>query len=329
MRRLQYQPELDGLRALAVMAVMGFHFLPGRVTGGSLGVDIFFVLSGYLVTRLIEAELQATGGIDFAGFLRRRARRLLPALIVVVGFYVLFAPVLFPASAPRRWLTAVEALTFVTNIRQSVWPVRSPLAHTWSLAVEGQFYLVFPFVMFALRRAPRYRVVLLLTAPWALLLLGRSWWALHYPGSPASYYATPFHATGLLIGAAVALAPAPPRWLAVPALAGLTALVFFGATRVTFLLAIPVAEVLAAVIIAAPPPGLAFEPLRRIGLISYGLYLWHIPAWVALSRWASPDRAIGAVAFSLLAASLSYVLVERPDLRRWLGRRLVPDASPS
>lgn len=99
---MKYEPSLDGLRAAAVLAVMGFHFCPGIVSGGSLGVDVFFVLSGYLITAILAVEIERSGTVDYRAFLIRRARRLLPALGVLLIAYAILAPLLFPGVAARR-----------------------------------------------------------------------------------------------------------------------------------------------------------------------------------------------------------------------------------
>ncbi|RZL96862.1 MAG: acyltransferase [Sphingomonas sp.] len=203
-------PALDGLRAVAILSVMSFHANLWFAPGGSLGVDIFFVLSGWLITGLLIDEVERTGAIDRRAFLARRMRRLLPALSCLLLAYLLVAPWLYPESADRRWFDAATAFLYLTNLRESFWPADTPLSHSWSLAVEAQFYLLWPFVVPALLRLGRRRAALLLCACWLCLTALRSVWPAMIGGA-STYYLSPLHATGLLLGGALALRPIPVR----------------------------------------------------------------------------------------------------------------------
>lgn len=362
-RALAYRPGLDGIRALAVLAVFGHHAAPHLVPGGWLGVDVFFVLSGFLITSLLLAEWRERGTISLTGFWLARARRLLPALVLVL-LAVLAASAVWLAPVRRSAVAgdALAALLYVANWRFllgdesyfATLAMPSPLRHTWSLAVEEQFYLIFPLLLLVLIRMlrTRRRVALAL----GLLAAGSALWMAHLytPGTDPGrvYYGTDTRAQELLVGSALAtlLAPThgpvarltawvtrwPPRLVLPAALLLLVSFVtvdpqtpwLFRGGMVGFAL------VTAIVIITAWTQHdsmahrlLAAEWLRRIGLVSYGIYLWHWPVLVFLD----PARVgIDGVALLLLRAALtgilaflSYRFVERP-IRRWGLAGLIP-----
>ena len=309
--RLPYLPALDGLRAAAVVAVLLYHAGVGWLPGGYLGVDTFFVLSGFLITALLLAEWQGNGGIALAAFWARRARRLLPALLLVllaVGAYAAFLAPAHELSSLRG--DSLATLFYGANWRfvasaqgyfdQFVTP--SPLRHAWSLAIEEQFYLVWPLVVLGWLRLRRGRTAGLGGFCVALALGSAALMALLAQGAAdtsRAYYGTDTRAQAVLVGAALAVAwhrrpdavAGRPGRL-VLALAGVGVLVTAWLWtsvpdtdrwmyRGGFLLAaVATAAVLAAV--ARPDPGraarvLTLAPLRWIGAISYGLYLWHWP----------------------------------------------------
>jgi peptidoglycan/LPS O-acetylase OafA/YrhL len=359
--RLAHQPSLDGIRALAVAAVILFHAGNVFATGGFIGVDIFLVLSGFLITTLLLRELHATGGVAFKDFWLRRARRLLPALFLVLLAVAVFGAFV-AADDEVRGLRGdlVGSLFYVQNWRLVIsgqsyfakFGSPSPLRHMWSLAIEEQWYLIWPLLLSVVVTVTRrnYRLVLAtilgLAAASALLMA-----ALYHPGGDASrvYYGTDTRAQALLLGAALAvlfLLRSLPRtrvarvaiqllgiaggiflaWVVIEQSEHWTTLYRGGFTLV--------ALAAAALIAAAMQPGpvrtvLSVQPLPAIGLISYGLYLWHWPIFVMLS----PDRT-GLSGHRLLAARLvvtfavsiaSFVLVERPiraQRLRWVRRRV-------
>ena len=213
-------PGLDGLRAIAVLAVVVYHADLGWLPGGFLGVDVFFVISGFLITTLLLAERERLGRIRLRAFWMRRARRLLPALFLVLVATLTLAVVLAPDEVARLRGDTLAALGYVTNwyliVRQQSYFEAmgrpSPLLHLWSLAVEEQFYVVWPLVLAAgllLVRRRGMLVASLVGAIGSALLMG---W-LYQPGVDPSrvYYGTDTHATGLLLGAALALAWTPVR----------------------------------------------------------------------------------------------------------------------
>lgn len=346
--RLPYLPGLDGLRALAVMAVLIYHSALGWLPGGFLGVDIFFAISGYLITSLLLAEWQRSGGIDLKAFWLRRARRLLPALFALLGTTLAFCVVFLPEEVAALRQDVLAALGYVSNwyliLDQKSYfeTVNRPslLRHLWSLAVEEQFYLLWPLavtVALAVRRWPAQRLLLavLAGAGASTLLMA----ALFDPSSDPSrvYYGTDTRAAGLLIGAALAFPPLaqaarrlPGRLadaLAVAGLAVLAALCLVGGEydpllyRGGFALAaLATTATIAGVVHPQGRLGPAFlgrRPLRWIGLRSYGIYLWHWPVYMVtrpqldVSLTGLPLLAVQLAATALLA-ELSYRLVEMP-----------------
>ncbi|WP_146167812.1 acyltransferase, partial [Micromonospora sp. MH33] len=222
--KIPYQPALDGVRALAVAAVLAFHGGVATLPGGFLGVDAFFVLSGFLITSLLLAEHRDTGRIDLVAFWGRRVRRLLPALLLVLLVVLVLSRKLMPGTelGALRW-DELAALGYVANWRMAnrdgdyfaATGSPSPLQHTWSLGIEEQFYLLWPLLLipllgWAAKRGavpPRRRLgvalpVVLLGAAGSALAAA----ALFTPGAPDRvYYGTDTRAVALLVGAALAV----------------------------------------------------------------------------------------------------------------------------
>ncbi|WP_349898738.1 acyltransferase family protein [Parafrigoribacterium soli] len=348
---------LDGLRAFAVLVVILYHLTPGEVVGGYLGVDVFFVISGFLITALLLREKASTGTIRLGYFWRRRARRLLPALAVLVlaccsaawaiGGNVLVdlgRQVLGAATFSSNWLAIAGHRSYFDDTAPELF------RNLWSLAVEEQFYLVWPLAILALvlvkKRWLRLAIVGALGAASALGMA-----LVYLPGADATrvYYGTDTHSFGLAAGAVLAVLS--QRWSSLPlwwshtsrwllptlgmlGLAGLTAaailmpadapLVYQGGLAVVAVLTL-------VTITGAFVPGswlgraLDLPPLRWIGERSYGLYLWHWPVFVlvvaALPRWprlGAAGWALGGIALAIttVAAALSYRFVEQPIRRR-------------
>ena len=362
--RTPHLAGLDGLRAIAVAAVVLFHVLPDTVPGGGVGVDLFFVISGFLITGLLFTERDSTGRVRLGSFWARRARRLLPALAVlvlaccsaalVIGGDVLVGigrQVLGAATFSSNWLAIANGSSYFTGTTPELFK------NLWSLAVEEQFYLVWPFVVLLvvlLRRTwMRLVIFLIVAAASAAAMI-----ILYSPTVDPTriYYGTDTHSFGLAIGAALAVAThgitgsrlAWPRWryrfvigvgvVAVLALLGAAALLPSD-SPITFQgglvgVAVVTAVAIWASIIPGSPLGRAldFAPLRWVGQRSYGIYLWHWPVIVLVvaalpSLQDSPSTSwlIGviAVAISVGAAALSFQFIERPIRRRgfraWLA----------
>jgi peptidoglycan/LPS O-acetylase OafA/YrhL len=360
---MAYQPALDGLRALAVASVIAYHFGYGWARGGYLGVDTFFVLSGFLITSLLLAEFRRDHRIDLGGFWARRARRLLPALFVVLAAVAAYAKWWMPAES-RGALRGdgLAALFYSANWRFifehssyfSLFASPSMLEHTWSLAIEEQFYLVWPLIVvgcLALGRGRRAPLAVLATATVVASALLMAHVA---SGDPSrAYFGTDTRVHSLLVGALLALVL--ERWPAsltgergrvlrgigpIAALAVVAAYVTVGDGRLFMyrggflVFALTVAIVIAA---AGQPRGpvraiLSLRPLVWIGTISYGLYLWHWPVQLVLT----PNRThldgvtldLARVAVTLACATVSYFAVELP-VRRGValrGRIALPSA---
>jgi peptidoglycan/LPS O-acetylase OafA/YrhL len=355
--RLSHLTGLDGLRAIAVLAVLAYHAQVSQAPGGFLGVEVFFVISGYLITALLLAEHRRTGRIDPVRFWLRRARRLLPALFLLLGTTLAFAVFVMPEEIARLRVDALAAFAYVTNWHliagdQSYFETISRpslFMHLWSLAIEEQFYLLWPVVLAVLLAAGR-RTGLAVTIVGAI---GSAVWMaiLFIPGTDPSrlYYGTDTRLTGLLLGAALAFVWVPVRAIddagaAVPrlwtsrrvgrladllGLVGLAGLAIFFVTADAFepflyrggLLLVAIATI-ALIAGAVHPrsrlgPLLDRGPMRWIGTRSYGIYLWHWPIFT-LTR---PDLDVTldpavllVVRFALTAivAELSYRFVETP-----------------
>ncbi|HYU58041.1 MAG TPA: acyltransferase, partial [Actinomycetota bacterium] len=358
-------PALDGLRGLAIAGVLLFH--ADHLTGGYLGVDLFFVLSGFLITSLLLGEWAADGRISLAGFWARRARRLLPALVGVLIGVAVYAAVWADARELGRIRgDALATLGYVANWRAifsgngywDVFATPSPLEHTWSLAIEEQFYVVWPLAALAVLWARRGSARAVLTVALLLGGLSAAWMMLSYtPGADPErvYLGTDTRGAAILFGAALAAAYAcwgPPARrvvrgaLEVAGVLGAAALTWAWAGldgrddrlyRGGFL-ACAVAAVAVIAAAACPTPGplgrtLSVAPLRALGAISYGLYLWHWPVYVVLT----PQRSgldgwtlTGVrIAVSVAIAVVSYALLELPIRRGALDAARLRVVAPS
>ncbi|MCM3629179.1 acetyltransferase [Paenibacillus glycanilyticus] len=348
----RYMPGLDGVRAIAVIAVIAYHFGWPVASGGLLGVGVFFVLSGYLITDLLLEERRSTGRIHFRRFWIRRSLRLLPAMLLM-----LLAITVYLALADRGRLSDIcgemlSALTYTSNwyliYRQvsyfeSFGPL-SPIGHLWSLAVEEQFYLVWPLLLWGMIRfipfptRGKLAVVTLTAAAASLIAMA----FLYVPGTDPSrvYYGTDTRAFGLFIGAAFAIF-IPSRKLAEPLGRRSVVLDAIGAIGLCISLLMitsvdkyddslyrggmfVLSMAAGLVIVASASPFsligklLSWKPLRWIGIRSYGIYLWHYPVQVLMSSSKGPYEdskflyQLAQLIMIVLIAALSYRYFEQP-----------------
>jgi peptidoglycan/LPS O-acetylase OafA/YrhL len=354
-RRIPYQPALDGLRAMAILTIMVYHGQVPWSRGGYLSVDLFFVLSGYLITSLLLAEWGTGGAIDLKRFWSGRARRLLPALFLMLGGVAAYAALLAPATGlPSMRGDALATLAYVANWRFAFTHLSyfeqfgnfSPLTHMWTLGIEEQYYLLWPLVLVVGLRLARGRLrPLLVGTLLAALASALTMATLYRPGVDPSrlYYGTDTRAQALLVGGALAIVlalwgdrPLPrgvARGSAVIGFGGFLAMLLLVPDTVRWMYqgGFALAAVACALTVVAAQPGgwvrrvFSTPPLPAIGRISYGLYLWHWLLYMAIS----PERVhlhgawLLAVRFAatFVAANLSYHLLELPVRRGALRRR--------
>ena len=315
---MKHRPELDGLRGIAILIVLGAHTgVPGFADGGGgAGVTLFFVLSGYLITSLLLAEKAKTGRVDLRAFYIRRALRLFPALaatLVVVTFLAVAG--LMPQAAKEGVdyrVVVLGVICYVVNWVAVAGQSIGMLGHAWSLAVEEQFYILWPTLLLLglrLGRTPLVLVLLLLAfldTPYRLLLDLNG-------GFMHVFVGTDSRGDALLLGCVLALLET--RWHPVVGWAGVLGVLAVAALWPgdpglgAQLMFIPAAAIVSTLAVAGCPVILAWRPLAFIGKISYGLYLWHgLVIW-----WALPWPV--AVPLSIAIACVSYFVLEQRFLR--------------
>lgn len=344
---LPYRPDVDGLRAVAVLSVVIFHALPAILPGGFIGVDVFFVISGYLITSIILGE-QAKGRFSLAGFYERRIRRIFPALFVVVAASALAGAFLMtPADYAAFARSALAAMGFYSNLhfhREAGYftpaAETQPLLHTWSLGVEEQFYLVAPLVFMVLAgrferwRRPVFWVVFLaslMVSAWGAATNAR--WAFYLPHA---------RAFELMCGMALAMGLAPRvasargnEWLGAAGLLMIliAAATFNSATAFPGFAALLPAVGAALLIHSATHKrqtlvarGLSWAPVIYAGKISYSLYLWHWPLFAFAGYTWGADIGVGSrlalIGVAIALAALTHRYIEQPA-RMWRGSRAV------
>lgn len=357
--RRRFLPEVQALRALAVALVVVYHLEPNLLPGGYIGVDVFFVISGFLITGHMIREVAQTGRLSLARFWAGRARRILPAGLVVIAATAALAPLVIPVTEwtnlqrqalasvfyVQNWVLAADSVDYLAADNAP-----TAFQHFWSLAVEEQFYLLWPLVVVAAALAVRRvrgdrtralrRVVLVLF----VLIVGASfvWSVLEVrAGDASAYFATTTRLWELGVGGILAVVLrhterfAPGRSLL--ALAGVATIVAgaFVLTAATPFPGVPaLVPVLGAVAIIAAGRTAGLGSLtwlvdrprvQWLGDVSYSVYLWHFPVIICFEAWANRGphllESLGLLAVSLLLAQLSYVCVERPIRRaRWAVR---------
>jgi len=342
-RTSSHRRDIDGLRAIAIVPVILFHAQIALFSGGYLGVDVFFVVSGFLITSLIAPEI-SQGQFSYVSFWERRARRLLPAMFLVVAATAFAACwILVPSELDAFGRSVVSIVFFSSNVY--FWQNTDyfdtaqtmPLLHTWSLAVEEQFYLLFPAVLIAVSWLKRPHPVAVVTVIGTVSLGISVWWTHAYPS--AAYYLLPSRAWELMLGAALALLRPSRTVSCSPGVADAMILSGLGLvlTPVFLYHANTPFPGLAAIV---PCVGTALviwfgdqrcrtarlldnRPMVWIGQLSYSLYLWHWPLilFAAMLRRHASTTITGTQTLVVLAATLtcawlSFVLVENPIRRR-------------
>jgi peptidoglycan/LPS O-acetylase OafA/YrhL len=349
---LAFRPDIEGLRGIAILLVVGYHSGLHAFPGGYVGVDVFFVLSGFLITGLLIKELESTGRVNLGEFYARRCRRLLPAVLLVVVTTLIAGRILYAPFEQRD----VTRGAFATAIYASnVWFARRaveylatdvgahPLLHTWSLAVEEQFYLVWPVLLSATlwlprMRRPRFWSAVVLAVLGVVSLAICVW--LTRAAQPWAFFSSPARAWEFAIGGLVSLladrrvfrAPAVQAlsWLGLLAIIG-SALLFDRDTVFPGLAAL--LPVLGTAAILIRPSGhptllaglLSMRPLRVVGLLSYSWYLWHWPVLrfgEVLTGPLTLTVRLTCVGLAFVLASVTFKLIENPVRRsRWLAQR--------
>lgn len=341
MSAARYRPDIDGLRAIAVLSVVAFHADIRSLRGGYVGVDVFFVISGYLITGIIRDEL-AAGRFSVAEFYKRRAHRIFPALFAMMAVVtVISAFVLLPSElVDYGWsvvATCLSGSNFLFYAETGYFDAEAgakPLLHTWSLAIEEQYYVVWPLLMILLARRG-WSLPLSTAALLAVSLATSVVWLAADPSG--AFYLLPSRAWELLIGGLAATAPLPrvPRWLReAAALAGLL-MIAYAVRRYSNVTPFPGLAALVpcvgtALVIAIGRDGLTFvgrglglAPMRWIGLISYSMYLWHWPvivfAKIGLLLPTTPLVQAGILLASAGLGAISWRFVEQPVQRARAG----------
>jgi len=333
---LPYRADLDGLRGVAVLLVVLYHAGLGPFPGGYVGVDVFLVISGYLITRIILADLDA-GRFTLTGFYERRVRRLVPALGVMLTTVALAClPLLSPQDLKYFGGSLFAAVGFAANLffflEAGYFDLASsmkPLLHTWSLAVEEQFYLLYPLLLPWLIGRGRRLAIVTLAVVTALSLLGSVWAAQVNPN--AGFYLPVFRAWEIGIGALLALCHAstdrltgPTIWLI--ALAGIVSILLAAVqydARTPFPGLAALLPCLGTAALLACRSGsnpiqhaLAWPALVQLGRVSYSWYLWHWPILVLARHYAIRElterERLGLVLLSLMVAAASWRWIERP-----------------
>jgi peptidoglycan/LPS O-acetylase OafA/YrhL len=344
--KLAYVPALDGIRAVSIIFVFLFHL--GKLPGGWVGVDIFFTLSGYLITSILISEHEATGSISVSNFYYRRARRLLPAVAILICVALAFS-FLLGDQLHNTTVDSIAALFYVEDFRYAFWPVipGTALVHLWSLSVEEQFYLLWPFFLIislsavGVRRS-LYIVIagILLVIVWRFILVSELVPSLYN----RIYVSFDTRIDELLIGSALALSGHRPGDAIADPIKSLwpIIIIFFAVVLITFdplskwegVSSYPLIGAAAAWLIVIVTGErinpltklLTLAPLVALGRISYGLYLWHYLVIYELDyfivhklRGSTMHLSLVAGAVTLILAIASYRLIEQPVMR--LGRQ--------
>ncbi len=326
-KSLDYSPALDGLRAMAALMIVLYHARMPGLSGGFLAVDVFFVLSGYLITCVLMKGYRVSRKLDYCNFLARRVRRLLPALWLFLSVYIIVSLFLFTDQEVTKHIKdAIFSAFYVINYTSAYWEPVAILGHMWTLSVEMQFYLVWPLLIFLLVRVNMKLALLILVLLYLTATAGRWWAGDVFPNVWDVYVRTHTHCSGLILGGVLAVwnrrIHSSWGWL------GLLLIVF----SVTFFSAywagtvrygFTVAEIGAALIILSQPAWLGNRSFAWLGVMSYGVYLWHYLFIKIVGEYdlAWEVTAVIAGGMGLLCAIISYYCLEIRFHRRNVSAR--------
>ncbi|MDT4831441.1 O-acetyltransferase OatA [compost metagenome] len=314
---MKYSPELDGLRAIAAALVVAAHAGVPGMSPGFLGVDTFFVLSGYLITRLLTETHQQNGFINYKAFFIRRLRRLYPPLLALLAVYLACAPFYWPQIRMERHLQdALVAAFYMADYAKTFGEPIKILNHVWSLGVEEKYYLLWPLVLPLIMRLPKHQGIALL----AIMFAADTLWRIHLVTTLDKYWLVynrfDTHASGLLLGSLLGYAnvriSAKWAWAG----AALMAWVLYANKWAAFrsaMFGFTEMEIAAAILVCSRPGVLAAGILPWLGKMSYGVYLWSF-FFLRIGWYYGIDGWIESLAFSgslsLAAAALSYYTIE-------------------
>jgi peptidoglycan/LPS O-acetylase OafA/YrhL len=337
---IDFRPDIEGFRGLAILVVVAFHCGVPGFAGGFIGVDVFFVLSGYLITRLLVAEVQENSRINLLNFYARRIRRLLPAsalvlVVTLIAGLIVLAPneLAFAGRAARATAVYMSNVFFASNTADYFAPEveTNPMLHTWTLAVEEQFYLVWPLlIMLGLQMLKSRRALTALLFGLVILSLSASIWYTAR-GGVFAFYGLPTRAWEFGVGGLAALFPRDTfkssgvwtgiGWLGVIAVVGSVYAISNPSNFPGYIALIPVLGTAAALVAGAERPGqgvnllLERSPIQTLGQLSYSWYLWHWPFLIFAGLFLPNLSSIGKVvvcALSLGVAAAAHHFVENP-----------------
>lgn len=321
---MKYVPALDGIRALAILFVVLFHARTREfgLQGGFLGVDVFFVLSGYLITGLLADEHARSGTIRLGHFYLKRARRLYPALLLMLGGYLWLAPKFFPMIPLHKNIRdVVVSALYLSDYAAAFYRIPLRIGHTWSLAIEEHFYLVWPLALLFLLKLKRSTAIACIFGLFVAATAWR-WWSLElFHRWAFTYVRFDARLSGLLLGSAVGLWQPQLRGRAGFALCGLAGLAVLVTTqtlgaRFGLRYGVLFSEICSVALLlgATSIPIFRWPIMVWIGRMSYGWYLWHYPILRGIHKFGIHDfwqRLLIGGGVSLLLAAVSYYTVER------------------
>ena len=338
--QLKYNPAMDGLRAVAIILVFLSHAHVPMLDGAFVGVDIFFVLSGYLITSLLLMEHRSTGHIGYARFYLRRALRLMPALMLFLAAYWVVAPLLWPDEKDTVTQDVLVSMAYLADYGIAFFNSPDSLLHMWSLSVEEHYYLIWPLLLAYLsRRLSPTRVVAMVALLYALAFLWRAWWVADGQPFYQIFFRFDTRATGMLLGSLLAALVIHRRawfealaarqryllWL-IPGLALAMTWGWDDSNALLWGFALAELAALAVLVAVYHQRGAVFGILSApalvwLGKLSYGVYLWHYPVvrWLR-AEFSWPVVVAVGLPVSMALAALSFYTVERWALR-WRDAR--------